>query len=299
MNLCTRKGLSISQIPPGGVGAQVADAPNRGDPEPAQTTKDIEQFLTEAVNEAVPFIDGVAPKSGGNTTWKSKGNPKAFKESDAPVYSSEKTVSIKSSSGTTNHSKEGKETWFSRRSCHRNSTERGTASWDEFRRAFFEHHAEIESKYVPTVIGVRRAMRWNTEGVEIILNGDKWVEFSLEIWEMKHRIDPKPLHNRTFTTLQITARIEGVQEFIMIQIPIPDFGKSPYSEFARDKQLVVGAYTSVERVRIIPQTAEIEWIMATASDAGGNLPQFVQNMAVPSELTKDVQKFLSWIPSQR
>jgi hypothetical protein len=39
--------------------------------------------------------------------------------------------------------------------------------------------------------------------------------------------------------------------------------------------------------------------MATASDAKGVLPQWMQNLAVPGAVAKDVEMFLSWIPSQR
>jgi len=62
---------------------------------------------------------------------------------------------------------------------------------------------------------------------------------------------------------------------------------------------VVATYAAVERLRIVPSSGQIEWIMATASDAGGNLPQFVQNLAVSGEVAKDVKMFLEWIPSQR
>lgn len=299
MQVCTRLGVSLSELPPGGAGYRPPDSAQTGETTQAQNTGDTEQFLRAALTEAVPFIDGAAPKSGKESTWKSKGSPKRFTESDALVYSSEKTVSVTSFKNNANQGKGGTETWFCRRSCHRNSAEKGTASWDEFKRAFFEHHAEIEKEYVPTVMAVRKAIKWSTEAIEIDLNGEKWLDFTFEVWEMKHRIDPKPLNNRTFTTIQITARLDGVQEFIMIQIPISDFENSPFADYARDKSLVVGAYTAVERVRIVPETAEIEWVMATASDAKGNLPQFVQNLAVPGELTKDVQKFLGWIPSQR
>lgn len=49
----------------------------------------------------------------------------------------------------------------------------------------------------------------------------------------------------------------------------------------------MAAYVSVERIRFLPSNGEIEWIMATASDAGGVLPQFIQNLAVPGAIAKD------------
>jgi hypothetical protein len=80
---------------------------------------------------------------------------------------------------------------------------------------------------------------------------------------------------------------------------LTDFEKSPFAEYARDKSLVMAAYTSIERIRILPTNGDVEWIMATASDAGGVLPQWMQNLAVPSAVAKDVEMFLSWIATQR
>lgn len=42
---------------------------------------------------------------------------------------------------------------------------------------------------------------------------------------------------------------------------------------------------------------EIEWIMSTASDACGNLPMWMQRLAMPSQLPKDVRYFMKWIQS--
>jgi len=191
------------------------------------------------------------------------------------------------------------ETWFCRRSTHRNSAEKGTASWEEFVKSFKDHHAQTEDAFTPTVIGAREAIRWDTTGLEIEADGERWTNITVVVEEMKHKINPKPLKNRTFPVIQIAATLEGAQEFVVISIPINDFFKSPYAEFAKDKSLVVAAYAAVERVRVLPSNGDIEWIMATASDAGGVLPQWMQNLAVPGAVAKDVEMFMTWIPSQR
>lgn len=38
----------------------------------------------------------------------------------------------------------------------------------------------------------------------------------------------------------------------------------------------------------------IEWVMATASDAKGWLPMWVQKLGVPSAVVKDVGLFVGW-----
>ncbi|RFU25477.1 hypothetical protein B7463_g10855, partial [Scytalidium lignicola] len=283
-------GISVSKLPVGFTGIEpsnkVISSEGTGDGSGSGSAAiDLKAFITEVLSESIPFIDGVAPKSGGNTTWHKKGSPKKFHVSEAPVYVYEKSVS--------------NETWFCRKSSHRNAEEKGTASWDEFVTSFKENHAESEKAFTPTVIGARKAMTWDTTGIEVNIGSEKWTDITLVVEEMKHKIEPKPLKNRTFPVLQLAANLVGSQEFIIISIPLNDFPKSPYAEYARDTSLVVGFYVSVERIRVLPSDGEIEWIMATASNAAGVLPQWMQNMAVPGVIAKDVEYFLSWISSQR
>jgi Protein of unknown function (DUF3074) len=285
-------------------GITIQQLPSESKPAEADSTApDLKTFITDVINEAVPFIDGVAPKSGGQATWKKKGSGRRYSSSEALVYSYERTVpgkELDKISGMNQFSADRKdETWFCRRSCHRNAAEKGTASWEEFVHSFKEHHHESEDAFTPSVIGAREAMAWDTVGIEVEAQGGRWVSISLKVVEMKHKIDPKPLKNRTFPVLQLSISLADTQEFIVVSIPITDFDKSPQAEYARDKSLVVAAYTSIERIRILPNSGEIEWIMATASDAGGVLPQWLQNLAVPGKVAHDVDMFLAWIPSQR
>jgi hypothetical protein len=325
------EGISISQLPPGGRGVKpnnpVASSEKFSDASGSVAAPNLKTFITNVLSEAIPFIDGVAPKHGGVSTWKAKkGSPKTYPHAEAPVHLYERTVAGKDLDkieGMSQFSADRKdETWFCRRSCHRDAAENKTASWEEFTRSFKEHHAESEDAFTPTVIGAREAMKWDTAGIEVEAHGERWDNITCVVEEMKHKIDPKPLKNRTFPVVQIAASLVGSKEFLVISIPLADFEKSPYAEYARDKSLVVAAYASVERIRILLSNGEIEWIMATASDAGGVLPQWVQNMAVPSAIAKDVSvipfltafnmkkvltfcawqqvdMFLAWIPNER
>lgn len=301
------EGISISQLPPGGKGVEPVNAPSPtekfSDGSGATAAPSLTAFITSVLTESVPFIDGVAPKDGGASTWKVKGSPKKYASSEAPVHLYEYMVSGKELDkveGMSQFSADRKdETWFCRRSCHRNAAEKGTASWGEFVHSFKEHHAETEDAFTPTVIGARQAMSWNTSGIEVNVHGGHWINITMVLEEMKHKIDPKPLKNRTFPVVQLSAMLAAVEEFIVISIPINDFYKSPYAEYARDKSLVMAAYASIERIRVLPSNGDIEWIMATASNAGGVLPQWMQNLAVPSAVAKDVEMFMSWIPSKR
>lgn len=76
------------------------------------------------------------------------------------------------------------------------------------------------------------------------------------------------------------------------------------------KNTIFAHYVSVERVRLLPPaTADanaerrIEWIMATTSDAGGQIPQWVQRSwtmgGVPKAVVADVGLFLGWVDKKR
>ncbi|EPE29280.1 hypothetical protein GLAREA_00440 [Glarea lozoyensis ATCC 20868] len=305
------EGVSIQQLPPGAIplhGAssdskESAEAPKERDDNGSISAANIFSFITSILAESIPFIDGVAPKSGGPSTWKAKGAPKKFPTSKAPVHLCEWTVpgaELDQVSGMSQFSADRKdEYWCCRKSVHRDVAETGTATWREFVHNFKDHHAESERDFTPTVMEARKALEWDTEGIEVEVNGERWDNITMVLCESKHKIDPKPLKNRTFPVVQVTAMLAGAKEFLVISIPLTDFDKSPYSKFAKDKSLVIASYTSIERVRVLPDSGDIEWIMATASNAKGVLPQFVQNMAVPGAIAKDVEFFMSWIPTQR
>ncbi|KAH8885200.1 hypothetical protein GQ53DRAFT_660543, partial [Thozetella sp. PMI_491] len=301
-------------------------------PSADETPDGLAPFLISVLQEAVPFVDSIAPKlglaesHGASRLWKPKGQ-KSFKESGAKVHLSERTIStadlstICSRTGpppaVTARHHDGHpthpETWISRRSVHSDAAVPGTASWAEFRQSFKEAHAETEDAFTPSVVGAREAATWDCGAVEAEEAGEIWGHFTLKIEEMRHKIG-KPLKDRTFPVLQMTCaamarRADSADaattqhheqpEFLVVSITVDDFDRAPSAELSREKGVVLGAYASVERIRKLPGTDEIEWIMTTTSDARGVLPQWVQNMAVPGQIAKDVPMFLSWIARER
>lgn len=289
-------GLSTAELPP-----------------PTASADDLAPFLISILQEAVPFIDSAAPKNHGpdndaatSNLWKSKG-VKSFPDSAGKVELSERVVPVAelemiAARNALPHGRERgipAETWACRRSVHEDAAGRGTASWEEFRRCFKEAHAEAEARYTPGVIQERAAATWRCDGVEADEGGERWGEFTLRIQEMLHKLGA-PLKNRVFPVLEMTASAVGGQEFLVVQVAVPDFGEqSPESRLARDKGVVVARYSSVERVRKLPGTGDIEWLMATASDAGGLVPLWIQAKAVTGIIGKDVPLFMAWIAKER
>ncbi|KAK1757647.1 hypothetical protein QBC47DRAFT_376604 [Echria macrotheca] len=115
--------------------------------------------------------------------------------------------------------------------------------------------------------------------------------------------DPSPKHHES----------ENYKEIIIITIPIPDLftPNPPQSQSPNPiqninlqgkintKNTTIGLYASVERFRRIEEGKKIEWVMATASDARGVLPRWVQGRAVPGQIGKDVPLFLEWVSKRR
>ncbi|KAI0136540.1 hypothetical protein BJ170DRAFT_602113 [Xylariales sp. AK1849] len=273
-------------------------------PAPTEAAAGLAPFLISILQEAVPFIDGAAPKTGSPPdpkVWKHKGDKKS-PDSAAKVEVSERVIgageleTVASRAGITDRKLEG-ETWMCRRSVHADAPETGTASWAEFEKCFRDEHAEAEDAFTPNVLATHEALAWDCGGVEAVEGGETWARFALKVEEMRHRIG-KPLKDRTFPVLQMVAAAKGKHEFLVASIPVPDFGTAEQSKLAREKGAQVGVYVSVERVRKL-EDGKIEWLMATASDAGGVLPMWVQNMAMPGVVWKDVPLFLGWLAKER
>ncbi|KAI1213880.1 uncharacterized protein F4807DRAFT_409498 [Annulohypoxylon truncatum] len=302
-------------------------------PAASASPDDLAPFLLAILQEAVPFIDSAAPKASGDAKpdpkiWKLKGTH-THPDSKAKVEVLERVIpaaelekvesrsSAASEGGGESKGGGGKdakvkgETWCCRRSVHADAAERGTASWEEFVAAFREEHAQSEKAFTPACLAAHEAQSWDCAGVEVEEGGVRWGRFKLVVEEMRHRIGKPVLKDRTFPVLQMTAAAlgsgtggEGGREFVVASIPVPDYGeRSDKSKLAREKGAQVAFYVSVERIRGIGGgdggQRKIEWLMATASDAAGVLPAWVQNLAAPAVIWKDVPLFLGWIARER
>ncbi|KAK2065121.1 hypothetical protein LY76DRAFT_586659 [Colletotrichum caudatum] len=273
-------------------------------PAPSATSADLAPFLIAVLQEAVPFIDAVAPKDGTArpNEWKAKGS-KTFPESAAPVELYERIVPAAelqreaARNQLPNGDSASAETWACRRSVHKDRPVKGTAAWEEFIKCFKDDHVEAEKAFTPNVMEAREALAWDCNGVVVNEGGLSWDDFKLSVSEIKHKL-VMPLRNRVFPELILSAKARGADEFLVVSIPVQDLAGSDHGQMVKDKSVVVGAYVSVERVRRLP-TGAIEWIMATASDAKGVLPAWIQAKAVLGVVAKDVALFLGWIAEER
>lgn len=281
-------------------------------PAEGATGEQLTPLLTGLVSEALPFVADVpasGDKGSSTSSWKfRKTYSYAASAATVDVYE-KKLLADTMRKIATDHtaqlpqvsspSKVGTETWFLRRSVHEDAAKPKTASWAEFASAFKEHHAESEKDFTEMVLKTTARKHWDCSGIAIQIGDDKWVDWTLKLEESVHKL-PFPLHKRVFPVLQATAAVEGRREFVVVQV---FFAGGPAEE--NSKGTVTGAYTSIERIREVPGEAaadggkQIEWVMGTASDAMGILPEFMQVLATPDMVPKDVEFFLSWAVGQR
>lgn len=317
-------GLSATDLPTGASPPSSPSGSSHRSVTPANTAKTAstpDHFIKAILNEAVPFIDSAAPKNKfphPGKLWKSRGSKK-YAQSDAQVEVASLLITkdeIAANLGTPYCPQDMEdEHWFCRRSLHKDSTMKGTANWEEFCDGFRDNHAQAEEGWAPDVVGARKAASWNIDsqttfdtrsegegnggemkGAE--MEKERWKNVKMYLVEMKHKL-PFPLSERVFPELLVIAEKENEKEFIIVSVPINDMSHSPFTQYTREKGVVLGRYSSVERIRKVPEDGRIEWIMATASSAEGNIPQWATNAGLYKLVADDVKYFMEYIEKQR
>lgn len=210
----------------------------------------------------------------------------------------------------------GVENWAARRSLHQDISSKsvekpGHASWAEFLFGLRDEHSVREMEFTPSLYDARRVLDWNDELKALSTRGEvgTYQQPTMAIFEMCHNIPGPMMSPRCFPVLVATASVDE-HSFVAVTVPV-NLGSAGFDEAfyssnrnvnegttaQQRKEVVAGVYTAVELVRKNPDKKEIEWTMATASDAKGNLPGWLQKSGVPAQIAKDVGYFLKWIPT--
>ncbi|KAJ5553010.1 hypothetical protein N7494_002388 [Penicillium frequentans] len=215
------------------------------------------------------------------------------------------------------------EFWVCRQSEHVDAEAKGTASWSEFETGLRSNHAEHEMDYTPSVTGVERLLEWSrNETGEVEVDGLVFKDVDAEINLITHTFHPDALiAPRSFISLTISAAYDNPQQaqgapskgFVTVQIPLQSTPSSTPDDLHQKvvssvpKRTIFANYASVEQVNLLPPgdsgPSRIEWTMATTSDAGGSIPQWVQRNwtmgGVPRAVVADVGLFIGWTMRRR
>ena len=100
---------------------------------------------------------------------------------------------------------------------------------------------------------------------------------------------PIAIANRDFLTAIHTRETVPGEEFFVISRPVLHDDGRVRPHFVR------GRYESIERVRFLRDSSQIEWITATSSDPGGSVPNFLVERTMPSKIAEDVPSYIKWI----
>lgn len=264
-------------------------------------------FIKEVLDEAVAFVDRTVPE-----TFKKNGD-----RTSSPASAKVAVLSRDIKAGELPPEVRGSghgEAWFARRSRHANKRENGTANIQEFDHGLRADHSQHEMEYTPDVIDAHKILDWDeliaTKVGREIEGG--YGDVTMAVYEMCHHL-PFPVANRTFPVLILTAKTSAT-DGIVVQIPIDtqDFPDSRVlytnGRNRRDastdnpekrKKMIPAVYVSIERIKLDEAKDEVEWVMATASDAKGWLPMFLQKMGIPGAVVKDVGLFVKWNDARR
>ena len=305
--------------------------PHSSLPSPAATTPrpNVAKFILAMLDEGASFLE---PSSFSSTFTHSSNKAASPSTADVEVHKRSIPISdlssISWSAGPINRNKPiaiEAENWFARRSVHdgvSSKDRKGSASWAEFVYGLRDEHSKHECDFTPTLYDAHHILNWNEQVHQLEAeNGfeGRYSDLTMSIYEMCHAI-PAPLQPRCFSVLVVTASTSP-SSFIAVTVPVDLSSPRPleasfYSssrnlnegvDDQQRKKPVFGVYTAVETVRILDKDisspgrggkkGQIEWTMATASDAKGNLPMFIQKVSMPGAVPKDVSYFMDWIPS--
>lgn len=285
--LIRMRALPVSQLP--------------AHPDLASHQKDvssIQSFAVDALQEGHAFMKDYLPSH-----FTTKSSDKRSEPSAAPISLLAHQITpadLPREIGDAIEDSNGKggatENWFARISLHENKAEHGTASWEELDFALRVDHPHHEKAYTPDVLEAHPVLNYAEElesGGRTLEGG--WEDVEAQIVEMHHHIPP-PLQNRVFTVLVISAKRHN--EFITVQIPV-ETRHLPGTKYADEGRITAGMYVSVERGELVQDGTKTRWEMATASDAGGNLPMWAQKLGTPGAVVKDVGLVLEWCEDRR
>ncbi|ODQ81639.1 hypothetical protein BABINDRAFT_165178 [Babjeviella inositovora NRRL Y-12698] len=170
-------------------------------------------------------------------------------------------------------------------------------SSSEWTIADISDHTRYESQFYEIVSGWERLDLANLSGsAEAFADGtsvlrDEFLHLK-EWYAVQVEFDLGfPLKKREFNVLvhvtKPTLNHNGDLQFLVISFVLD------HPETSKGK--VQGRYTSFERVTYVKARNQIEWVMATCSDAGGMIPRWAQNMSICKALAPDVPCFLNWL----
>lgn len=160
----------------------------------------------------------------------------------------------------------GNDFWAMRVSNHINLT------YEDMLAAIFHNHTENEKEYIEMIEKYK------------LLDPSKD-----ESWQSKivtYRL-PFPFAKRDMVFWMVHEETFVGNQFVIVTLP-------------RDVAVenCKGMYVAIEEVTRL-EDGGVQWSMATSSQAGGMIPNFVQRLALPNAIASDIPQFEKWINKKK
>ncbi|KAA8914920.1 hypothetical protein TRICI_002803 [Trichomonascus ciferrii] len=157
----------------------------------------------------------------------------------------------------------GGDFWMARVSRH------GDVGFDAFKKGIFENHTENEVEYIPLL-----------DSFKILGETGDWRSV------LVHYKFPRLFSDREMTVWIAAVQPDPeVKQFVVISLP---------SDRPIVEDVTRAYYCSIEVVTYLEDEGCVEWLMAQASDACGNIPRWIQDRSVTASVVDDVPHFISW-----
>lgn len=222
------------------------------------------------VDEAEIFAVGNALVDAVETTWK-KGKLYNFSDPHGPELHVQ-----------TFHTYRGSEYWLCRQSRHQideplyekmvyylNGSERGNGGWTMPERA---RRSRLEKEYIE-VLSACDVIKTTPSG---------WVLVNLE-YDLGRPLAIRDFNQWVYAIPPRTSA-QGAEVCMVVSLN----AKVPMKQASLHKKHTPAYYVSVERLTYDRGLRQLEWTMCTSSDAGGNVPKWVQNATIAKTVARDV-----------
>ncbi|QLQ78854.1 hypothetical protein HG537_0B02020 [Torulaspora globosa] len=109
----------------------------------------------------------------------------------------------------------------------------------------------------------------------------------------------KPLSIRDFSewVYPIAPYIDNTGLEVSIVVSLN--AQVPMKQSSVEKNHTAAYYASVERLSYDRNTKQLEWLMCTTSDAGGNVPKWIQNATIAKTVAKDVPFLFNFLNTKQ
>ncbi|GAA5852383.1 hypothetical protein JCM9279_001182 [Rhodotorula babjevae] len=165
--------------------------------------------------------------------------------------------------------------WHARQSRH-------DTSFDHFERGLLRHHSVNERDYIESCYLARRLAvvdegeLEDTSPFPASRRAFVFALLTLALPPRPHPTDPSAAPRRAFLVVSLPATHDAARE-------------------EDEKEGAVRArYVSVEHVEEDDEGGVV-WTMAVASDAGGAIPRWITERAMPAKVAEDVPSFVEWV----